>query len=120
MENLYEAEIRGMGDRCALPLARYIQSDVSKKSPRRRRKAARILADIATKEYLANLAALLRDSDPEVRVQMGRGLERVTGTNLGMGKGHWNSITCNSEDGASKWEKYLGRPELPWGGSPGQ
>lgn len=115
MEHLYEAEIRAMGDRCALPLARYIESDVSKKSQRRRRKAARILADIATKEYLGNLASLLRDSDPEVRVQMGRGLERVTGTNLGMDKGHWSAFTCNTEDGASKWEKYLGRPELPWG-----
>ena len=45
--------------------------------------AARILADVATREHLGHLAALLDDPDAEVRVSAATALVRLAGRRLG-------------------------------------
>ena len=84
MAHLYEWEIRSLGDHCALPILRYVESADSRGEPARRRDAARILADVAAPRHLAGLAELLTDADAEVRVSAARGIERLTG---GLGSG---------------------------------
>jgi len=79
MEFLYEGEIRSLGDHCALPLLRYVESEGSLDEVARRRDAARILADVAAPEHEDGLAGLLTDPDPEVRTSAARGLVRLTG-----------------------------------------
>lgn len=83
MAHLYEWEIRSLGDHCALPLLRYVESEDSRSEVARRRDAARILADVATVQHLGGLAELLNDPDPEVRVSVARGILRLTGGYLG-------------------------------------
>lgn len=116
MAYLDESEIRSLGDHCAVPLTRYIESSESATNLARRRNAARILSDVASKESVADLAALLSDPDPEVRVQMARGLERLTGTSLGYGEEQWRA-TANAQ-GVQAWRDYLGRRESPWRTTP--
>lgn len=92
MEHLAEGEIRALGDHAALPLARYIQSPESLGDPRRRRDAARILADLASAPSVPDFVALAADGDAEVRAQAARGLQRLTGLNL---------------EGADAWKAWL-------------
>jgi hypothetical protein len=79
MAHLLEWEIRSLGDHCALPLLRFVESEESRGESARRRDAARILADVATLQHLPGLAELLTDADPEVRVSAARGIQRLTG-----------------------------------------
>lgn len=79
MAHLYEWEIRSLGDHCALPLLRYVESPDLFVEPHQRQDAARILADVATRQHLPGLLALLDDPDPEVRVCAARGVARLTG-----------------------------------------
>jgi len=111
MEELYESEIRSMGDHCALPLTRYLQSEDSRPDPNRRRKAARILADIASPPSVPDLIALLEDEDAEVRVQMARGLHRLTGETMGVSDNQWTS----GREGCRAWREWLGRNQETWG-----
>jgi len=83
MEHLYEWEIRSLGDHCALPLLRYVESPGSRDAPHRRLDAARILADVATRAQLDGLLGLLDDPDPELRVTAARGVLRLAGRPLG-------------------------------------
>jgi ferric-dicitrate binding protein FerR (iron transport regulator) len=112
MEYLDESEIRALGDHCALPLTRYIESPDSAAHIARRRNAARILADVASSDSVADLVALLGDRDPEVRVQVARGLERLTGTTLGYSEEFWR--TPQFETGADAWTDFIGRRDSPW------
>jgi RNA polymerase sigma-70 factor (ECF subfamily) len=83
MEHLYEWEIRSLGDHCALPLLRYVESPGSCDTPHRRHDAVRILADVATRAQLDGLLGLLADADPEIRVTAARAILRLTGRPLG-------------------------------------
>jgi hypothetical protein len=79
MEHLYEEEIRSLGDHCALPLLRYVESPGSCDTPHRRHDAVRILADVATRAQLDDLLGLLTDADPEIRVTVARAIVRIAG-----------------------------------------
>lgn len=113
MEELYEYEIRAMGDHCALPLTRYIQSAPSRADPERRRKAARILADIAGAASVPDFVDLLGDGDAEVRACAARGLRRITGETLGFDEAYWRKDSC--EEGRKRWEEWLKQHPEPWG-----
>ncbi len=105
MEHLVEAEIRSLGDRAALPLARYVQSKDSRDDPGRRRDAARFLADLAGPSSVSDFAGLLADGDPEVRVSAAVGLRRLTGQDLGFNDAFWRGP--DAEKGARQWEQWL-------------
>jgi len=112
MEHLVEGEIRALGDHAALPLARYCQSPDSKNDPRRRRDAARILADIASSPSVPDFVSLVADEDPEVRVQAARGLQRLTGKTLGLDETSWRGSDFNH--GADAWKRWLQENESTW------
>jgi HEAT repeat protein len=86
-----EQEIRGLGDRCVLPLSRYLQSPRSggEAQKGKRQMAARILADIAQPWAIPDLIELLENKDPEVRFQAARALERLTSVNMGHRAEEW-------------------------------
>lgn len=111
MAHFYEPEIRAMGERCALPLLRYVQSPQSRANPQRRHSAARILADIAGPSLVPDLVELLEDSDPEVRVHVAGGLKRITGQSFGLQASDWTSGT----GGCDRWRGWLQDHRDTWG-----
>jgi HEAT repeat protein len=86
-----EQEIRGLGDRCLLPLSRYLQSPRCEGEAQRGRRqmAARILADMALPWAIPELIELLDKDDPEVRFQAAKGLERLTSVTMGHRPEDW-------------------------------
>ncbi len=86
-----EQEIRGLGDRCLLPLSRYLQSPRCEGEAQRGRRqmAARILSDMALPWAIPELIELLDKDDPEVRFQAAKGLERLTSVNMGHRPEDW-------------------------------
>lgn len=79
MVSLYENEIRSLGSHCQLPLARYVESEESKKEEERRADAARILADVADASLRGDFLAMLSDPQAEVRYHAARALARIVG-----------------------------------------
>jgi hypothetical protein len=112
MEHLVEGEIRVLGDHAALPLTRYIQSPDSRKDERRRRDAARILADIASSPSVPDFVALVGDEDPQVRLQIARGLQRLTGQKLGFDEEYWTGPDIAR--GADAWKGWLQENGSTW------
>lgn len=86
-----EQEIRALGDRCVLPLSRYLESPRCEPDSERGRRitAAHILADLAQPWSIPDLIRLLEHHDPEVRASAARGLERLTGVNQGRRSDEW-------------------------------
>lgn len=112
---LPEGEVRSLGDHAAVPLTRYVTSPASKKERERRRAAARILADVASSPSVPDFIALLRDDDPQVRVQAARGLQRLTGQTLGYDEKHWTGYGCVEHGGgADAWGAWLKKNEDTW------
>jgi len=112
MQHLAEAEIRALGDHAALPLTCYVRSPESLKEGRRRQDAARILADIASAPSVPDFVALLADGDPQVRVQVARGLERLTGQTLGFDAAYWAG--ADVVRGAAAWQAWLQSNDGTW------
>lgn len=84
MHDMYEGEIRALGDHCVVPLTRYIESTKSDGNERSRRiQAARIISDVSQAWSIPELITLLEDAEGEVRYYGLRGLQRLTGTDLG-------------------------------------
>ncbi len=90
---LYEAEIRGMGAACGPPLAEYVESPEARERIDRRRRAAELLADLASVESIPALIRLLDDADGVVRDSARRALCRITGRDFG----------ANSSDSWRHW-----------------
>ncbi|MBI4577376.1 MAG: FecR domain-containing protein [Planctomycetes bacterium] len=74
---LAERDILDLGPSCALPLARYLEREGPTASRTQRRKAARLLEDIATPACRSTLEALTRDADEAVRDSAHRALGRL-------------------------------------------
>ncbi len=72
------ALVEDLGKSCRVPLARYLVSEGARWDLEPRRKAARVLARIADDSVAAELAAALRDPDPDVRVAAARAVQRVS------------------------------------------
>lgn len=92
-----EQEIRSLGDRCVLPLSRYLESPRCEGEAERWRRltAARILADLAQPWAIPDLIRLLDHDDPEVRAHAAKGLERLAVVNQGHRPDDWRR---NSRD----------------------
>jgi ferric-dicitrate binding protein FerR (iron transport regulator) len=74
-----DEEIRKLGYHCVVPLTRFIESDLSRGERQRdkRRRAARLVADLAQPWHVPDLINLLADADPQVRSHAARGLVRL-------------------------------------------
>jgi ferric-dicitrate binding protein FerR (iron transport regulator) len=111
-EHLRETDIRAMGERCALPLARYLESPRSLENGEARHVAARVLADVAPTLLLADLLRLLEDDDSYVRVESARALERITGNAHGTTRETW--MGASYREAARSWRADLDDPRSPW------
>jgi hypothetical protein len=106
-------EVRRLGDHCVVPLARYIQSDRSKRTVddrSKRREAARIIGDVATTGSIPELINLLADDDGDVRYAAATALRRLTGNDHGRAPQQWRDqplMTCTPqiEDWHAWWDK---------------
>jgi len=87
---LREGELKALGDRCVIPLTRYIQSERSANDETKRHEAARIVTDVAQPWCIPYLIQLLDDGDGEVRASAAAGLLRLTGHDLGRSPQQWH------------------------------
>jgi ferric-dicitrate binding protein FerR (iron transport regulator) len=90
-----ESEIRGLGDRCVLPLTRFLQSPRSEGSSRRQM-VAHIIADLAPAWSIPDLIDLLKDQDGEVRFYAASGLRRLTGEVVGLQPEEWRQADAKT------------------------
>ena len=116
MDFLVESEIRALGDHCSLPLTRFIQSEESMENTRRRLKAAQILADVCGAPSVPDLVGLLQDKDVKIRVEMARGLKRLTGQSFGQNENAWSGSSWQT--GCDSWNSWLDKNRDTWGGRP--
>ena len=108
MHDMYEGEIRALGDHCVVPLTRYIQSTRNDGNERSRRiSAARIIADVSQGWSIPELIKLLEDPDAEVRYYASRGLERVTGTDLNYGDTYFRDADEKRRaEAVRRWQQW--------------
>jgi hypothetical protein len=75
-----EDQIRQQGTRASKPLRAYLEDTARLKGAElKRRRAAEILSDIATRDQAGDLETLLDDLDPQVRFAAAAGLRRIMG-----------------------------------------
>ncbi len=91
LSNLYEDELRRLGDAGVGPLVRYLEATQSEPQQPRRATAARIIADVAQPRWIPDLIALLTDANAEVRAAAAQSLERLTGRNQGLSAAQWQA-----------------------------
>lgn len=109
MRDLYEEEIRSLGDRCVVPLTRYIQSNISQTDSERGRRveAARILSDLAQPWSIGDLIPLLNDPDSSVRYYAARALHRLRGNNdFGRTPEQWRDDPAGSQAAYRQWQAW--------------
>jgi ferric-dicitrate binding protein FerR (iron transport regulator) len=107
-----EQEIRSLGDRCVLPLTRYLQSPscLDASQTNKRVMAARILSDLAQSWSIPDLIDLLGHSDSEVRVRAAKALERLTGVNQGEQTENWRrNPPARLEAARARWKDWWRR-----------
>jgi HEAT repeat protein len=78
---LNDAEIRSLGDRCVIPLFKFVESSESTRKGEQRRHAMQLLADLAQPWSIPDLIGLLADDDKEVRYLAAKTLHRLAGQN---------------------------------------
>ncbi len=108
-EYLGEQEIRSLGDRCVLPLTRYLQSPRSLQNDQtgKRFTAARILSDLAQPWSIPDLIQLLGHQDGTVRFHAAKALERLTGVNQGQSADSWRQNSPESMlDARKRWQEW--------------
>jgi hypothetical protein len=102
-----EPALRDFGPRAAPDVLAYLKMPSGPIDAPRRRAAARIMAETAPASCAADLAALLKDADPDVRVPAARGLQRLAGQDLGMDEAFWRG--AKFADGHKAWTDWLAK-----------
>jgi hypothetical protein len=99
--------VKALGDHCALPLTRFIQSDRSLNNENKRVRAAQILSDIAQPWCIPELIGLLGDDDGRIREFAARALLRLTGQTHGRSPESWRSVPLvGCENTIENWRKW--------------
>jgi len=104
-----EQDIRRLGDHCVLPLTRYIQSEGSRASENKERRAmaARIVSDLSNPWAIPYLIELLADKDGLVRYQAARALKRLTQQTFNRDPNEWREKSWDSLRGTyQKWQAW--------------
>lgn len=102
-----EVALRALGERSAPTVLQYLKLPASPIDAPRRRAAARVMADTAPAASAGDLAALLKDTEPEVRVQAARGLQRLSAQDLGFDEAFWRG--AKFADGHKAWTDWLAK-----------
>jgi len=107
MELLREDELKGLGDRCVLPLTRYLQSKESERPEFRRIEAARVIADVAQPWCIPYLIELLGDRDGNVRRYAIQALRRLTSGGPGPAPDEWREMSPAQAHAAQiRWQLW--------------
>jgi hypothetical protein len=106
VSNLYEAEIRSLGEYSVLPLLRYVESPGSSSARGRRLDAMRIASDLAPPWAIGDLIGLLKHPDADVRCLSAAALERLTQENQGVGPKAWRGSPAKLEPARLAWQTW--------------
>ena len=107
MELLREDELKGLGDRCVLPLTRYLQSNQSEGQEFRRIEAARVIADVAQPWCIPYLIELLGDRNGNVRASAIEALRRLTTGGPGPAPDDWRNMSPSQAHAAQvRWQLW--------------
>jgi Putative zinc-finger/FecR protein len=103
---LYETEIRSLGEYCILPLLRYVESPRSNSNPGRRTAAMRIISDLAPAWAIGDLIGLLGHADPDVRSLAAAALTRLTENTQGVERTKWRGPPGDWQPAAAVWQTW--------------
>lgn len=103
---LYEAEIRSLGEYCVLPLLRFVESPHSATVGARRLAAMQMASDLAPPWAIGDLIGFLRHSDADVRVLAASALQRLTGQTQGITADTWRGHPPESEPALAVWQLW--------------
>ncbi len=103
VSNLYEAELRSLGEYSVLPLIRYLESPLSDQDVHRRRVAARIVSDLAVTWTISDLIQLLGHADGEVRARAAEALARLTGETHERAPDQWREESPDNDAARELW-----------------
>ena len=106
MANLYEDEIRSLGEHAVLPLLRFVQSPTSRDDPYQRQSAMAIIADVAPTWVIGDLIGLLSDDEPHVRTQAATALLRLTRQTHGRAPTAWSAPLSDCEESLQRWHQW--------------
>ena len=107
MAFLRENELKSLGDRCVVPLTRYLQSSRSNGKTFKRQEAARILSDVAQPWCIPDLITLLLDHDGDVRASAALALLRLTNQTQGRSIDQWRKEPAQSGKAAFQaWQEW--------------
>jgi hypothetical protein len=106
VSQLYEDEIRALGEYACLPLVKYVESPKSQENRGQRHTAMRILADLAPTWIIADLVRLLSDGDPEIRFSAATALTRLTGNDQGREPKQWRDDLKACEPTIELWRAW--------------
>lgn len=110
MAFLRENELKALGDRCVVPLTRYLRSPRSSGQTFKRQEAARIVADVAQPWCIPDLIQLLQDSDGEVRAAAAGALLRLTNQTQHRSPRQWRDEPPEAGRAALQaWRDWWGR-----------
>jgi hypothetical protein len=103
---LYETEIRSLGEYCVLPLLRYVESPRSNSNPARRTAAMRIVSDLAPAWAIGDLIGLLGHADADVRSLAAAALTRLTEQTQGVEPAKWRGPPGDWQPTAAAWQAW--------------
>lgn len=110
MAFLRENELKALGDRCVVPLARYLQSPRSQGELWKRQEAARVISDVAQPWCIPYLIELLDNPDGQVRAAAATALQRLTNKTQGRTPEQWRDQPKESDaDTLKSWHAWWER-----------
>lgn len=115
---LYEREIRSLGEYSVLPLLRYVESPRSDSNPWRRTAAMQIISDLAPAWAIGDLVGLLKHPDADVRSLAAAALNRLTQLTQGVTPEKWRGPPADWQPAAIAWQTWWTKnadrfPQLP-------
>jgi ferric-dicitrate binding protein FerR (iron transport regulator) len=106
LSSLHEDEIRRLGEPAVWPLLRFLALSRAENEPEKREIAARIVADLAPPRAVSDLIDLLADQDPQVRSEVARALQRLTGRDQGRPADEWRADWIHCEPTQRQWRQW--------------
>jgi hypothetical protein len=100
-EDLSETGYRSLGFLSAPFLIDYLKKPATIQEIGRRKVTARLIGELATRDHVTDMAAVLNQPDADTRVFLAKGLERLTRTNLKFDEAFWRSDKY--EPGVKAW-----------------
>lgn len=101
----YEAGFRSLGELSVPYLMAYLKKADPAAGGESRSSAVGIISDLAPPRLAPELAAYLKDPEPEIRASVARGLKRMTGQDHGFNEAYWKGEQV--EKGSAAWADWL-------------